>query len=44
MSKHLLHSVSFLKNKGYLKLADSLHFNKYAIFSYCSKFYFYHHW
>jgi len=31
MSKHLLSNVSFLNNKGYLKLADSLHFNKYIL-------------
>ena len=31
MNKHLLSNVSFLKNKGYLKLADSLHFKKYIL-------------
>jgi len=31
MSKHLLSTVSFLNNKGYLKLADRLHFNKYIL-------------
>jgi len=28
MNKHLLSNVSFPNNKGYLKLADSLHFKK----------------
>jgi len=36
MNKHLLSYVSFLNNKGYLKLADSLHFKKYY-FSCCSR-------
>jgi len=31
MSKHLLSSVSFLNNKGYLKLPDSLHLKKYVL-------------
>jgi len=31
MSKHLLSNVSFLNNNGYLKAADSLHFNKYIL-------------
>jgi len=42
MNKHLLSNVSFLNNKGYLKLAYSLHFKK-VYFSYSSNFYFYHH-
>ena len=29
MNKHLLSNVSFLNNKGYLKLPDSLHFKKH---------------
>ena len=35
MNKHLLSIVSFLNNKGYLKLPDNLHFKK-PIFSCCS--------
>jgi len=31
MNKHLLSNVSFLNNKGYLKLADSLHFKKHIL-------------
>jgi len=33
MSNHLLSNVSFVNNKGYVKvkLADSLHFNKYIL-------------
>jgi len=32
MNKHLLSNVSFLDIKGYLKLADSLHFKKCRLF------------
>ena len=31
MNKHLLSNVSFLNNKRYLKLADTLHFKKYIL-------------
>jgi len=31
MSRHLLSNASFLNNKRYLKLADSIHFNKYIL-------------
>jgi len=31
MNKHLLNKVSFLNNKGCLKLADSLHFKKHIL-------------
>jgi len=31
MNKHLLSNVSFLNNKGYLQLADSLHFKKHIL-------------
>jgi len=31
MNKHLLSNVLFLHMKGYLKLADSLHFKKYIL-------------
>jgi len=31
MNEHLLSNVLFLHIKGYLKLADSLHFKKYIL-------------
>jgi len=31
MNKHLLSNVSFLNNKVYLKVTDSLHFKKYIL-------------
>ena len=31
MNKDLLSNVSFLNNKGYVKLADSLRFKKYIL-------------